>query len=268
MKRRKSAGLLEGSSTRPLHVRDYKCRVKAVGKADGLKEGQFRALVSTYGIDSYGDKIIPGAFADDIERWKAGEFLPVVWSHQWTDPFSHIGGALDATETDQGLEVLAEILDLDVNPTAQQVHRLLAGRRINQFSFAFDLVDAGWGKADGEDVFEIRKLKTHEVGPCLVGVNQETELIDAKAAELRSQVAAGRDLPLDVVERLSDTVDSLREVIEIAKGAQYDSAEGQAGDPSTDSTDDLPESGGKVDEKSTSARPRLAEVEALFIDAE
>lgn len=170
-------------------------RIKAVGPDTGsaspggglsaLEEGQFRALVAVFGnVDSYGDVILPGAFSDDVARWAAGDVLPVVWSHQWTDPFAHIGEALSAQETTEGLEVVGQ-LDLD-NPTGEQVYKLLKGRRVSQFSFAFDLLDGGWGvreDANGEpvEVFEIRKVRTHEVGPCLVGVNQSTELIDVKS---------------------------------------------------------------------------------------
>ncbi|MFT4288166.1 MAG: HK97 family phage prohead protease [Nocardioides sp.] len=176
--------------------------VKAVGPTDpaekandnGLGPGEFRALVSVFNnVDAYGDVVMPGAFTDVLADYAArGVPIPVLWSHQWADVFSHIGAAdpSKATETDEGLEVVGA-LDVDspipeAAAVAQQVHRLMAQRRVGQFSFAFDVAEAGWGtrgEGDSErEVFELRKFSAlHEVGPCLVGVNRDTRLDDVKA---------------------------------------------------------------------------------------
>ncbi len=89
-------------------------QVKAAGTADGLAEGQFRAVVSVFGNkDSYGDIVMPGAFAETLAEWAAkGTPIPVFWSHQMSDPEMCIGEVIEAKETDQGLEVLAQ-LDID-----------------------------------------------------------------------------------------------------------------------------------------------------------
>ena len=188
-------------------------RVKAAGEADGLGEGEFTALVSAFGnVDTYGDRVVKGAFTEDIERWAAsGDEIPVVWSHRWEDPFSHIGSVRKAWETDEGLMVHGA-LDLD-NPTAMQVHRLLKGRRITQFSFAYDVLDGADVKTDGITVHELRKLKVHEVGPCLVGVNQETDLVAAKALGLAK---AGRVLSKTNLTLLTSARDALNDVIAAA----------------------------------------------------
>ena len=70
-------------------------------------------------------------------------------------------------------------LDLE-NPTAVQVHKLLKTGRIRQFSFGFDVDEGGWAEREGREVYELRKLTLHEVGPCLLGVNRQTELLDVK----------------------------------------------------------------------------------------
>lgn len=148
-------------------------------------EGAFEAIVSVFGnVDSYGDVVMPGAFADSLAAWGLKSApIPTIWSHQWADPFAHIGHVMVAAETEVGLRVKS-YLDLE-NPTAVQVHKLLKDERITQFSFGFDVIDAGWGTrkaADGSEreVFELRKLDLLEVGPCLMGVNRETELLSIK----------------------------------------------------------------------------------------
>ncbi len=165
-----------------VHLKQADALVKAVGPGgdDELAEGEFLALVSVFGnVDTYGDVVLPGAFAENLAKHEAnGDPIPVVWSHQWTDPFSHIGHVVKAWETAEGLMVHGA-LDLE-NPTAVQVYKLLKSRRIRQFSFAYDIDDGGWGTRGEQDVYELRKLSLNEVGPCLLGVNRETDLRDVK----------------------------------------------------------------------------------------
>jgi HK97 family phage prohead protease len=201
-------------------------RVKAAGTADGLEEGQFRALVSVFNNeDTHGDVVRAGAFAQTLMNWAAkGDSIPVIWSHQWSDPFSHVGHVVEAKETPEGLEVLGQIDDLtgdDENPTAKQVYRLLKGRRVTQFSFAYDVPNGGgaWVKDDTHrwgGYYELRQVDLHEVGPCLLGVNTETELLAAKAAHIASGAKAGRVLSQSNYDRLTAAYESIGEVLSAA----------------------------------------------------
>jgi HK97 family phage prohead protease len=165
-----------------MRTKTFPGRVKAAGEP-GTDEGVFEAIVSVFGnVDSYGDKVMPGAFADTLAEWKSsGNPIPVLWSHMSHDPDYHIGEVLEAEERDEGLWVKARI-DLD-EPKSRKVYKLLKGRRVTQFSFAYDVLDAAEVKADGDAVYELRKLKLYEVGPCLIGVNQQTELLAVKAGQ-------------------------------------------------------------------------------------
>jgi HK97 family phage prohead protease len=201
-------------------------RIKAAGPDDGLQPGQFRAVVSVFGNeDSMGDVIAPGAFAQVLAEWKAsGDPIPVVWSHKWGDPFAHIGSVLEATETPDGLEVLAQIEDMDTNPTAKHVHGLLKGRRIKQFSFAYDVGEGGWVETDDlvnhpwGEYYEIKRFsRLYEVGPCLVGANQETELLAAKASDLARGVKEGRVLAGAHYDRLVSAHAAIGEVLAAAE---------------------------------------------------
>lgn len=146
-------------------------------------EGSFEALVAVFNnIDSYGDVILKGAFADTLKEWgDSGYPVPVVWSHDKDDPFSHIGVVTEAKETDTGLVVKAQ-LDME-NPKAAQVHRLLKGGRVKEFSFAFsyDMEDVNPAKRDSVEVRELKKLKLYEVGPTMVGANPSTQLMGVKS---------------------------------------------------------------------------------------
>lgn len=158
----------------------------------GADDGTFEAIVSVFGnVDTYGDKVLPGAFTDTLAEWGAkGDPIPVLWSHRSEDPDYHIGHVVEAKETEAGLWVRGQ-LDLE-SAKAAQVYRLLKGRRVTQFSFAYDVLDGAMVEAEGEKFYELRKLKLYEVGPTLIGVNQQTELLGVKAvSELAGEVASG-----------------------------------------------------------------------------
>jgi HK97 family phage prohead protease len=208
-------------------------KVKAAGVADGLAEGQFIALVSAFNNeDSTGDVVRPGAFTQTLQDWAAkGDDIPVIWAHQWSDPFAHIGRVIKAVETLQGLEVTGQIDDLGMNSTADQVYRLLKGRRVTQFSFAYDIGEGGWITDDQHPwggYYELRRLDLHEVGPCLIGVNRETELLAAKAATLAAGAKAGRVLSQKNYDVLTAAYESIGEVLAAAT-PEPDKARGLAG---------------------------------------
>jgi HK97 family phage prohead protease len=195
--------------------------VKARGDGD---TGEFESIVSVFSnVDLQADVVEPGAYADWIEELKAGDDpLPVIWSHDWSDPLSHIGEAKDVAELLPGDERLPERIkdlgglwvlgqmDMDLmdksnaaGAKARHIWKLLKGRRVRNFSFHYDIVEQGFGKStEGRNVRLLKKLRVNEVGPTFMGVNRETDLVSAKAgagltadevAALRAMIA--RDNP-------------------------------------------------------------------------
>jgi HK97 family phage prohead protease len=165
-----------------MQVKTCPAQIKAAGTHEGTDEGVFEAIVATYDVDSVGDRIIPGAFKNTLEQWKsAGNPIPVVWSHKSDDPEYHIGEVLEAEERQGGLWVKAR-LDIDEpGSKSAKVYKLLKGRRVTQMSFAYDEVDARpiEKSADGATK-ELHELKVYEVGPCMIGANQRTQLLGVK----------------------------------------------------------------------------------------
>lgn len=218
-------------------------QIKATGAEDGLQDGQFRAVVSVFGNkDSYGDVVAPGAFADTLAAWKAsGDRIPVYWSHQMQDPDYNIGYVVDAQETDKGLEVLAQLdTEADASPKARQVYRLLKGRRVTQFSFAYDVEDGGPVEKDGQSFYELRKLKLYEVGPTPIGANQETELLAVKraaerAGEALADAKAGRTLSAKNEDELKAALEAAQATATSIKNvlASVASSDAQAGKATT-----------------------------------
>jgi hypothetical protein len=214
------------------------------GPQDGLDEGQFVAYASVFGnVDSYGDIVTKGAFAKDLQRWeKSGNPIPLLFGHNMSDPDSNIGSVIKAEEDNVGLKVTAQ-LDLE-NPKAKQVYRMLKGRRINQMSFAYDVVDGSTEKIDGQDVYEIRDMKLYEVSVVTVGANQETEVLAVKqmpvvADRILTDVKAGRVLSAKNENELRSAHEAIGRVLQVLDGTT-DEQKASEPDPSRQSHDDTP----------------------------
>jgi Caudovirus prohead serine protease len=89
---------------------------------------------------------------------------------------SHIGYVTKAVQTAKGLEVEYK-LDIDTNPKAAQIFRLLKERRVTEHSFAYDVLDERRAE-DGAN--ELLELDLIEVGPALKGANPATRTNWAK----------------------------------------------------------------------------------------
>lgn len=171
-----------------MRVKTAPVRIKAAGTQEGTDEGVFEAIVAAYNTDRVGDRILPGAFAETLAEWKGrGDPIPVLWSHMSHDPDYHIGVVEQAEERPgEGLWVQGRI-DMD-EAKAAKVYRLLKGRRVTQFSFAYDIVEGSPVESAEDDAwYELRKLELYEVGPTLVGANDRTELLATKTAPLGEQ---------------------------------------------------------------------------------
>jgi HK97 family phage prohead protease len=199
-------------------------RVKATAADDSsLAEGQFTALASVFNnIDAVGDVVMPGAFADDLKAWKAsGDPIPLLWGHQMADPDMNLGEVLEAKETDTGLQIRAQ-LDLD-NPKAAQVYKLLKGKRVSKMSFAYDIEDGAPAERDGTSVYELRKLKLHEVSVVQIPANPAATIQQVKAAADRRKARlkdATTDPQLAVLLGQADqAIDSAMDAVTAADAA-------------------------------------------------
>lgn len=151
-------------------------------KALDAGAGTFEALVSVFGnVDLAGDRVVKGAFADTLKAWEAKSAkIPVIFSHQWDNIDAHIGQVDEAKETDQGLQVKAQ-LDME-DPFAAKVFKLMQRGTLKEFSFAYDVVDQKLQNGANE----LLKLDLIEVGPTLKGMNPDTELLAVKALGLKA----------------------------------------------------------------------------------
>lgn len=175
--------------------------------------GVFEAIVSVFGnVDLAGDRVLVGAFASSLSRWKAsGDPIPVVFSHQWDDLEAHVGEVLEAEELPPGHEKLIGTgleangglwvkARLDVEDPeevfARRLWKRLEKRRIREFSFAYDVIVERRSTDGANDLVELDVI---EVGPTLKGMNPATALLLAKSSGIADELlAAAKAGPLDL----------------------------------------------------------------------
>lgn len=195
----------------PMRLKNYSADVRvksATEDADtgSTASGRIEAYASVFDtVDSYGDVVRRGAFTDTLKEWSdSGKTIPLLYGHNFNDPFMNIGGVVEAVEDERGLKITAD-LDMD-NPSAVQVLNLIKKGRLSEMSFAFNYRDAGPITVDGDDFYEVRAVELYEVSVVPIGANRETEILSAKSA--RELLTAVKQANLDA-ETEAAVVDAL-----------------------------------------------------------
>ena len=211
------------------------------GPQDGLKEGEFLVYPSTFTTtpDAYGDVVAPGAFLKTIDTWmNSGLVLPGLFGHRMDDPDFWVAGAEDMGEDSHGWWVKGGF-DLE-SPKGSHVYRLVKGRRLNQLSFAYDVIDgAGVELDNGVRAFELRELKVYEFSFVPVGANQDTSVVAVKSIldHVTQEVKAGRVLSAKNESALRDAHAAIGTVLSALDGTS-DEEKASGDGPSRKDADD------------------------------
>jgi HK97 family phage prohead protease len=154
--------------------KDFSLEIKATDDA-GVIEG----YGSTFGgePDSYGDVVLPGAFADSLSRHKQAGTMPLMlWGHESYSP--PIGNWTDMAEDKKGLWVKGEI-DLE-DPMGQRVHRALKRKSLSGLSIGFETVEKKTDpKRPGVNLLE--KLELWEVSAVNFPANRRATVTGVKS---------------------------------------------------------------------------------------
>ena len=179
---------------------------KSFGIKSDESSGTISGYFSTYDRipDSYGDVIAPGAFTETIEKRKAtGHPFPLCWNHD----LDQIIGMVDTIEdTEKGPLMTATFFD---TPLAQEKRAIVQSGVVYQFSFAYDVLEAGLTTLeDGTKANELRKLDLFEVSIVPIPANRNAVVTDIKSDT--TEVKAGRR------NRKSDE-DIIKQIISLAQ---------------------------------------------------
>ena len=143
--------------------------------------GTVSGYFSTYDRipDSYGDVIAPGAFEDTIKKRKeSGHPFPMCWNHDLDQIIGYVDPE-NIEDTDKGPLMTASFFN---TPLAQEKREIVKSGVVYQFSFAYDVLDAGPVELeDGTKANELRKLDLYEVSIVPIPANQNAVMTDIKA---------------------------------------------------------------------------------------
>lgn len=158
------------------------CEIKASRSGDAL---QFCGYASQFGgVDSYGDTILPGAFAETLKKWGIPKML---YQHDMWSAKVPPGKYLSVVEDTRGLLVEGEF-----TPGVQLGAEIYAGMKhgtIDGLSIGFTLAKDGYEEQDNGG----RKIKTidrlFEISPVLWPADDAARISEVRSAieEIRTE---------------------------------------------------------------------------------
>jgi uncharacterized protein len=149
-------------------------------KLDEARKGFFSGYASVFnGVDSYGDTILPGAYAQTLENRQRP--IQMRWNH--FGPV--IGRWTKAAEDDKGLYVEGELTP--GHSTAEDVYALMKHGAVNGLSIGFRIPPGGSAK-DGK----LRKLKRIDLVE--ISVVEEPADLSARVGDVKSFIEEAESL--------------------------------------------------------------------------
>lgn len=153
----------------------------------GEDAGTISGYFSTYDRipDSYGDVIAPGAFEDTVKaRMESGHPFPLCWNHDLDQIIGSVDPA-DIKDDEHGPFMTARFFD---TPLAQEKREIVKSGVVYQFSFAYDVQDAGEVTLeDGTKANELRRLDLFEVSIVPIPANPRAEMTEVKSGRRNSK---------------------------------------------------------------------------------
>lgn len=178
--------------------------VKAVSLEDS-GPGTMEGYANVIGVvDSYGERTMPGAFAQDISEFVQKGYLLI--DHEW-EVESCIGYILEAREDQTGLYFKAEFHS---TPQAQDMRRkigerIAAGKEVG-LSIGYWVIEAETITEDGESIRELRRVLVKEVSLVVAQANAPSMVTSVKTTRPDQHEALLKDAEA-YLERVKDIND-------------------------------------------------------------
>lgn len=174
-----------------LKTKDFSLEVKGLSE-----DGTFEGYGSIFGnVDSYGEKVMPGAFVESLARHKReGTNVLMLWQHNPDEP---IGLWEDLAEDAKGLwgrgRLLTEV------QRAREVHVLLKAKAIRGLSIGYQEIDAD----KDNNVRLLKKLDLWEISPVSFAANRRARVESVKSErmdEFARRLRDGDPMPIKEFE--------------------------------------------------------------------
>ena len=193
--------------------------------------GTISGYFSTYDRipDSYGDVIAPGAFTETIQKRKeSGHPFPLCWNHD----LNMIIGSVDPDDiedTEKGPLMTAKFFE---SALAQEKREIVKSGVVYQFSFAYDVLDAGPVELEnGAKANELRKLDLFEVSIVPIPANQNAVMTDVKAG--RRNRKSDEDTIKQIISLAQSLLDEVNDADDPEDGEDAPEANVETEEPKT-----------------------------------
>lgn len=159
---------------------------------EDAEPGTFEGYASVWSnVDSYGDVMVRGAFADSI----SSRGLPAIsYEHNWDAP--PIGVVTDATEDEFGLRVKGRLFI--EHPDVRSIYEAMKAGGLTEMSFAFLTKDAEDGTHKGEKVRFVKSVDWLEAAVVWKGANDAAKLVSVRKHPLEDDPDADERLAADL----------------------------------------------------------------------
>lgn len=167
---------------------DIPLKIKAVNDA-----GEFSGYGAVFNNkDSYGDIVIPGAFAKSLDAWdRKGSMPAMLWQHNMKEP---IGVYTKMEEDENGLYVEGRLL-IDGDPLAKRAHAHMKAGSLSGLSIGYICDDMEYSKE--QDAYILKQVDLWEVSLVTFPANEE-----ARVQNVKSILDAGDKPAPNQVERV------------------------------------------------------------------
>jgi HK97 family phage prohead protease len=176
-----------------MKTKDFALQVK-----DLSEDGTFEGYGSVFGnVDSYGEKVMPGAFVESLTRHKReGSNVLMLWNHDSREP---IGVWEDLAEDAKGLWGKGRFL-LDIQ-RAREVHALAKAKAIGGLSIGYREIET---EPDGNTRL-LKKLDLFEISPVTFPANRRARIESVKSEsmeEFARRLRDGDPMPIKEFENI------------------------------------------------------------------
>ena len=176
-----------------MKTKDFTLQVK-----DLTEDGTFEGYGSIFGnVDSYGEKVMPGAFAESLAQHKREDTsVLMLWNH---DSYQPIGVWEDLAEDSKGLWGKGRLF-LDIQK-ARETHTLAKNKAIGGLSIGYRERDTD---QDGS-VRLLKKLDLYEISPVTFPANRSARIESVKSEhmdEFARRLRDGDPMPIKDFENI------------------------------------------------------------------
>ena len=182
---------------------------------DISENGEFEGYISTYyDVDSYGTYFLPGAWDRSIERFNAGEVIPVLWSHDRTKP---IGKCTELRSDDKGLWAHGKLTMED--PQAKTAYAHMKDESVLGLSVGFEMDYDALEYNQELDAYGIADADLMEYSVVVFPANPNAKITQVKSSHDHDNGENDMNLK-DQIDAMNKAIEEIRTAANSASDAE------------------------------------------------